>query len=256
MSDFFDDIAGLDFDVETPTRQLPRIWWFNGVDAKTVRTNGEFYTKYDGCIDPWKPSNRFSDESGYSAPGLYWAPIYYREQWFTSDGDNTTWLPHYEKGARKYAEQLGFARGISEPIVLVTKGMTDRAIYGKGGVMDEFQKTIGAFAQSSAKTTLPGWAFYVPMVAPTDKKGNPVYTETGKGSVVTLPVFHAKFEGNRDTLKTLYVGTETLQLGAQIQREYKGWAAERRGNVSSDETPPPAPARNAPQSLDETILPV
>lgn len=252
-NDFMNDIAGLEFEPEQRTTQLPRIWWFNGVDAKTVRTNGEFYTKLDGCNTPWNPSNRFPDESGYSAPLLHWAPIYYREQWFTSDGNETVWLAHYEKGARKYAEQLGFAAGISEPIILVTKGMAARAIYGKGGVMDEYQKTIGAFAQSSAKTTLPGWAFYVPMVAPTDKKGNPVYTETGKGSVVTLPVFNAKFEGNRDTLKTLYVGTETLQLGAVIQREYKGWADERRGNVAIDEPAPPA--RNAPQSLDEPILP-
>jgi hypothetical protein len=252
-NDFFDDIAGLEFETETPTRQLPKIWWFNGVDAKTVRTNGEFYTKLNGCKTPWNESNRFPDESGYSAPSLHWAPIYYREQWFTSDGQETRWLAHYEKGARKYAEQLGFAAGIDEPIILVTKGMTARAIYGKGGIFDEYQKTIGAFAMTLAKTTLPGWAFYIPMTAPTDKKGNPVYTETGKGSVVTLPVINPKFGATRDDLKTLYVGSEMLQLGAVIQKEYKGWADERRGNVAPIDEP--APGRNVPQSLDEPILP-
>jgi hypothetical protein len=257
MSDFFDDIAGLDFEQEQPTRQLPRIWWFNGVDAKTVRTNGEFYTKLDGCESPWTVSNRFTDESGYSTPSLLWAPVYSREQWYTGTKDDTIWLTHYEKGARKYSEQLGFAAGINEPIILVTKGMVSRAIYGKGGVVEQFVKTIGAYAASQAKTTLPGWAFYIPMVAPVDKKGTPVYTETGKGSVVTLPVLNPKFGPTRDDLKALYVGKDMLELGAQIQREYKGWSEERRGNVAPDaQDAPLPPPRNTPQALEEPpILP-
>ena len=234
----FDDIKGLDYKEETTGDNLPRVYYFNGVDAKTVRTNGEFYTKSDAG-EGWAVSNRFPDEDGYSTGELWFAPIAYREQWFTTDPQTkrTVWLGHYEPGSRKYSEQIGFVRGIDEPAVLVTKGMISRAIYGKGGVMETFHTTIGAFARKSGKMAFPGWALYIPIVPPMDKKGQPVYTSTGHGSTVTIPVCNPKYEPSMDTINKLYVGTERLQLGAELVIQFADWAKQRRGGHDAQPLP-------------------
>jgi len=246
----FDDIKGLDYKEETTGDNLPRIYYFNGVDAKTVRTNGEFYTKTADAGDGWSASQRFPDEEGYSTAELWFAPLAYREQWFTTDPQTkrTVWLAHYEPGSRKYSEQIGFCRGIDEPVVLVTKGMISRAIYGKGGVMESFHTSIGAFARKSAKMAFPGWALYVPIVPPTDKKGNPVYTSTGHGSTVTIPILNPKYEPSMETINKLYVGTERLQLGAELAIQFIDWAKERRGG--HDAQPLPVHMREEPAGED------
>lgn len=236
----FDDVKQLDWN-ETPSGDgLPRIWYFNGVDAKTVRTNGEFYTKFDAG-DGWKSSNRFQDEEGFSTAALFWAPVVYREQWFTVDPETkrTIWLAHYQPGARKYSEQIGFARGIDGASVLVSKGMTSRAIYGKGGIIDTFTSTVGLFARKAGKLTLPSWALYIPMVPPTDKKGNPVYTKLDQGSIVTTPVCDARYteKVTHETIDALYVGPELLALGAEMVIQYKQWAVERRGGHDAQPLP-------------------
>lgn len=228
----FDDVKQLDYVEEQGADNLPRVYYFNGVDAKTIRTNGEFYTKFDAA-DPWKPSNRFPDEEGYSSAILYWAPIVYREQWFIADQNTkrTNWLAHYEPGARKYSEQIGFTRGIDGAVVLVSKGMTSRAIYGKGGVIDTFNSTIGAFARKAGKMTLPPWALFIPIVPPVDKKGNPIYTKLDQGSIVTTPVCSTTYTDTvtHDTIEKLYVGPELLALGDVLRKQYKPWADTRRG---------------------------
>lgn len=236
----FDDVKQLDYTPEQNGDGLPRVYYFNGVDAKTVRTNGEFYTK-SPAGDGWTVSNRFPDEEGYSTAELWFAPIAYREQWFTTDAvtKRTVWLAHYEPGARKYSEQIGFIRGIDGPAVLVSKGMISRALYGKGGVFQTFAETVGAAYRKAAKSAAPGWALYVPIVPPVDKKGNPAYTSTGHGSTVTPPVCNPKYteKAGLDTINALYVGTELLQLGAEYVQQFADWAKQRRGGHDAQPLP-------------------
>lgn len=255
----FDDVKELNYQPEESGDNLPRVYYFNGVDAKTVRTNGEFYTKSEAG-EPWKPSNRFPDEEGYSVPELWFAPIAYREQWFIPDPvtKRTQWLAHYEPGARKYSEQIGFVRGIESPAVLVSKGMTSRALYGKGGVFETFAQTVGAGYRKIAKMTAPGWALYVPIIPPVDKKGNPAYTSTGHGSTTTPPVLNSKYTGTLDDINALYVGADLLALGAELIIQYKTWIDTRRGGHEAQPLPVHLreESRNEPQPYaDDEIKP-
>lgn len=233
------------FQTEVKTSLFPRMYYHNGEKSRTGSggTSGEWYTKaselsaHGAAVNghPWKPKEKFEGEHGWVANEMRLAPIMTRSQAFVVENDVTTWLKNYTAGARIYTEILCFVDGISTPMIFCLKGMTAKAIVGKGGILQSFRKDATVFSADVAMT--PPWTFYVPMCAPLDKNGKPVFTDTGYKSFVTMPVAGGSqpLNGPED-LDKLYVGDEMLATGETIAEVHAAWKNERRGNIDSADT--------------------
>lgn len=241
------NLDGFEFTPDTPERQseaYPRIWWYNG--SKQAGTNGHFYTterEFPEGIHGFEQVERYDDEVGYKAEALKIAIIRRRAQAYTEvrDGDRTTktWHDHYKPGRKIYTELLCLVEGVDEPVVWVVKGMIGQAVTKrKTGIVDVFAESVLKLAAETWKGDgeVPPWAFWMPIMAPKTDKGKPVYTDTGYGSHVTLPVL-ALPAMSREALKAIYVGRELLDIGKAHYIASAEWSKTMRTN---DETPPPA----------------
>jgi hypothetical protein len=224
-----DDIKNLGYKSEV-AQQFPRVWFHNGIKAAT--THGEWYTserELNGLTTakPWVAKEKFDGEDGYVASSFRFAPIMTRSQAFmTNDAQETIWLKHYTKGARIYTEYLCIVESITTqagayvPVVFATKGLVGKAV----------ANNIKDFRKASTKVDLnamPPWAFFIPMAAPVNDKGKPVYTDTGRGAFVTLPTLTLP-----DTfdMEAYYVGPDILAQGDEFYKANREWSKQQRGN--------------------------
>lgn len=224
--------------------QLPRIYWLNG--SKSAKTPGVFFVKLDelGAApgSPWKPSDRFDNEAAFETAVLRIAPITYRNQPFIKDDrDLKVWLDAWKPGASIYTELLCFAEGIDGPVIWVSKGLTGKALTGKGGILHTYKTGLLREGSRQAGKPLNNWAFWVP-VASQQSAGKLVYTDTGHGSTVTLPALHLP---ENPELDSFWVGADLYKRGAEVIEEMAGWSKERRGNAVA-ETPPPVESHHVP----------
>lgn len=249
-SDF--NVDGFSFTPDTPQRDeemYPRIWWYNG--SKQGGTNGHFYTterEFPEGLPTWQQVDRYEDEVGYKADALRIAVIRRRSQAYSEDRStgNTvkTWHTHYKPGLRIYTEILCLVDGIAEPVVWVVKGMLGKHVTAKnsGLLAIHAEYTVRqAIPTWKGEGTVPQWAFWCPIAAPTTDKGKPVYTDTGYGSHVTLPKLDMDVNVTRDVLKSLFVGRELLEYGLTVYQSTAEWQKTMRGNDTAP-TPPPVPS--------------
>jgi hypothetical protein len=240
MSNDF-NVDGFSFTPDTPERQgeaYPRIWWYNG--AKQAGTNGHFYTterEFPDGIPGWTQVDRYEDEVGYKADALRIAVVRRRAQAYSEDRTSgmpvKTWHPHYKPGLRIYTELLCMVEGVADPVVWVVKGMLGKHITAKnGGLLSmHYENTVKqAIPTWKGQGTVPGWAFWCPIAAPKTDKGKPVYTDTGYGSHVTLPVRDYDPHVTREVLVSLFVGRDLLEQGLRIYQDSAEWAKTLRGN--------------------------
>jgi hypothetical protein len=264
MSDFLDTMATAEIDY-TPEQQdrPPYFWWHNG--DKKSKTPGSFYTKLaelgDAPGDPWQSDDRFDGEEGYSVRALHVAVIGYKMQAFTEEGEGRMkrkiWHAKWEKGRRLYTEVLCFVEGISGPVVWACKGLTGKAITGKGaGILSQYRETLLKEAEKRARKAVPPWSFWLPITSAVDASGKTVYTDTGFGSFVTLPALDWGKRTTDELINQLFVGGDLLADGARIRKEYETWLKTPHTNEASDdgaddEEAPPPPRRNVPQPISE-----
>ena len=109
--------------------------------------------------------------------------------------------------------------------------MAGKAVSGRGGLVSKhraFVKQAGAEIEAA----LNPWAFWMHIGSEHDSKGQPTYTETGHGSVVTVPVLLEQTGEVGDRMDALFVGPEAYSAYTAIYTDYKqrGWFDERRGN--------------------------
>lgn len=249
---FADQISGATIpQVEMSTDEPPRIWWHNGV--KNAKTSGNFYTKETELLHapnpPWAQVDRFDGEVGFTTERLSIAVIGHRAQAFIRNGKDTppTWLTKWEKGAQIYTEMLCFVPGIDGPVVWAMRGLTGKAVTGKGGILGTYQAGLLRDASKVAGKALPLWTFWLPIATLRDTAGKIVYSDTGHGSTVTPPALYLP----KDALDTLYVGNDMLSEGALIREQYADWFKRRRGNEAAEETPAAPAYRNAPQQVED-----
>jgi hypothetical protein len=254
MSDF--DVSGFSFTPDQQDRsgsEYPRIWWYNG--SKQAGTNGHFFTterEFPEGIAGWSQVDRYDDEVGYSAEALKIAVIRRRAQAYSEErsGDNVTktWHSHYKPGLKIYTELLCLIEGYDEPVLWIVKGMTGQAVTKrKVGMLDVFKASVLDEAQKTWKGdgAVPPWAFWMPIMAPKTDKGKPVYTDTGYGSHVTLPVL-ALPTIQRDSLKALFVNRALLNFGLEVYHATAEWQKAQRGDT---------PTTPAATPRDESIEP-
>lgn len=268
MTNALETLSTLDIDYQTETSdQPPRIWWHNG--DKRSKTPGSFYTKLDEIgvepAAPWQSDDRFDNEDGFATNKLNVAIIGHRSQAFKQDNADSPWiwLTKWEKGARIYTEVLCIVEGIDEPVVWACKGMTGKAVTGKGdGIIDRYKTALLREAEKLSKRTLPPWSFWLPIASEVDASGKLVYADTGFGSFITRPRIHWPAGHKVDAvINMLFVGKELIERGAEIRNQYADWFKARRVN---DEAPVAAeqeaeedapPQRNVPQPLSEDDIP-
>lgn len=265
---FLDDLDDLPLDIPGAANLEPgRLAWLHGVSAGGVKTPGCFYGKDTAFTDPpaapWSTDERYSDqgELGYSAARLSLAFLGSRDQWFLpgeDKGDQPTWLPTYQDGAKKLTEYLVLVDGLADPMVLSVSGKYKAGPIAQ--ILSAYRRGALAQAMRRVKRTLPPWAFWLPIANQT-KDGKTVYLEAadadGKsyGSVVTPPALAGA---------PVAVTIEVIHLGIEVYQQYKavGWFEYKRvprGTENAvyavlEQHALPAP-KNVPQALNDDDLP-
>ncbi|MEN9936221.1 MAG: hypothetical protein RLZZ387_2800 [Chloroflexota bacterium] len=240
MSTFAERIAT----VETPVVNdaaptTPAIWWYNG--NKQAKTPGVFYVKGTALqqepAEPWAPSARFDNETGFETSALHLAPITWRQQPYrvvevVSNGTqrkDRRYLTDWEPGAQIHTEIVCLAAGIAEPVVWSFHGMTGRAVMGKSGIFNSYRHGLLRGAEKVAGKRLPLWTFWLPITTLRNAKGQITYTDTGHGSLVTLPMLDWPTAPEPELIDTLFVGEEWVAYGYEVRRQFESWRTQRRG---------------------------
>lgn len=264
----FDGLDDVQYEEESSTQGYPRIYWFNGV--KQAQTAGRFYTSErefpQGLTEPWASVSWFKDGDGYMTETLSIVPVRKRYQAYfeviEGNRKSKTWLPagKYETGARIYTEILCYMQGYDGLVILAVKGLTGKALTNKtSGIFAQFRDSVMAKAKETLQKgkKLPPFAFWVPISTQRDTKNRVVYSDTGHGSTVTLPALQLPADVTRDTAKSLYVGRDLLMTLSAWYTDHDEWRVTYRKNdvtpLQGTPAPPPPPAKNAPQSIEDDI---
>ena len=243
MSIFTERIAS----VQTPVVNdngpgVPAIWWHNG--NKQAKTPGVFYLKAATLQSepeaPWQLSERFEREAGFETPALHLALVTWRQQPYrTSEvvigGEKRKercYLAAWEPGAQIHTEIVCLAEGIAEPVIWSFHGMAGRAVMSKNGIVSEYRNGLLHTAERAAGKRLPLWTFWLPLSSLRDAKGQLIYTDTGHGSVVTLPMVNWPAHAEAELLDTFFVGEEWLASGYDIHAQFAHWRTQRRGDAA------------------------
>lgn len=270
MSTFAERIAT----VETPVVNdaaptTPAIWWYNG--NKQAKTPGIFYVKGTALqqepVEPWAPSQRFENESGFETPTLHLALITWRQQPYhvvevVSGGEkrkDRRYIAEWEPGAQIHTEIVCLAEGIAEPVVWSFHGMTGRAVMGKTGIFNTYRNGLLREAEQIAGKRLPLWTFWLPISTLVNARGQVTYTDTGHGSLVTLPMLALADTPQAELLDTLFVGEEWISYGYEVRRQFESWRTQRRGLNGSAKSNGHVNGNGSLSSdelLDEEALPI
>lgn len=240
MSTFATRIATVETPVVNDTATTtPAIWWYNG--NKPAKTPGVFYVKGASLkqepVEPWTPSGRFEHEAGFETPALHLALITWRQQPYrvvevVANGEkrkDRRYIAEWEPGAQIHTEIVCLAAGIAEPVVWSFHGMTGRAVMGKTGLFNAYRNGLLRSAEQAAGKRLPLWTFWLPIVTLRNPKGQIAYTDTGHGSLVTLPMLDWPSAPEAELLDTLFVGEEWVAYGYEVRRQFERWRSQRRG---------------------------
>lgn len=252
---------------KTASFDPPKFWWHNG-DRK-AKTPGTFYARAadypEGLGAPWAAEDRFDNEQGFAAAELKIAVLLQRSQPFREVKDDTgkttgvEWLTQWAKGDKILTELLCLVEGYEQPVVWSMKGMTAKAVVGRGGILWAYRDGLLKTACKLARRALPQWSFWLPIASKRTTDGKIAYEDTGFSSFITPPALH--FPDN--AIDTLFGGQALIDRGEDALALYPDWAEFRRlpGNtVEADavvETVPALPAarRNVPQPITDADLP-
>jgi len=232
--------------IETPvvndvTPTTPAIWWFHG--NKAAKTPGIFYIKgttlQQEPSEPWTLSQRFEHEVGYETHTLHLALITWRQQPYQLVETTTTaggvprkerrYITEWEPGAQIHTEVVCLAEGIAEPVVWSCRGMTGRSLMGKSGIFNAYRNGLLREAERLVGKRLPIWTFWLPIKTLVNTKNQVVYTDTGHGSLVTLPMLALPEASNQTLMDDLFVGEEWVSYGYEVHRQFDNWRTQRRG---------------------------
>lgn len=240
MGTFAERIAAVDTPVVNDNGPAtPTIWWHNG--NKQAKTPGLFYVKAKALeqepAEPWKPVERFEGEAGFTATTLHLALITWRQQPYhtveiVSGGEkrkDRRYISEWEPGAQIHTEIVCLAEGIAEPVIWSFHGMTGRAMMGKQGIFSNYRNGLLHAAEQAAHKRLPLWTFWLPITTRCDAKGQPTYTDTGHGSLVTLPTLALPNAPEDKLIDSLFIGEEWVSYGYTVRAQFDTWRSQRRG---------------------------
>lgn len=248
--------------VENEGVRYPTITFING-DPKMKKGGGVAYeggwfidmdkapadmTEYGWVKDSFMTRSGAEIE-GYWARQIEISVINQRRRWMV-DGQGFPWNAYEEAktagNPRGHQQFLVLVKGAEAlgPFAITLKGHAGMAFqgarqYAQTGALSVFSKTVIAAANTKTKPAKwPFRAFWLPVGAQKDAKGNPVFTEVGvapNNSTVLLPVPVGLPEkaANVD-LNKFYVGDEVLAIVNQLNTESADWVAQWENKMSSD----------------------
>jgi hypothetical protein len=225
----------------------PRIRWNNGAESKhdsVPDVPGTFYVSektLNGFVPqaPWHEVNRYENEVGYEAEELDIVFIAHKGQPFKDVRDakgkwvKREWFKVWEQGMSIQTEYLAYVEGFYDPqepqygtpALFVTKGMVGKRV---GEILTRYREDLLAEATRVANTgkkdkvKLPGWSFRLRLGPERTKKGF-VFTETGFGSKVQLPMLLMPQDITDALMDELYVGETLLQHGRIVYDSFEDW---------------------------------
>lgn len=243
-----------------------KFWWHNGV--KAAKTPGSFYARAadypEGLEEPWHSEERFDNEPGYVAAQLNIAVILQRSQPFREIKDATgkttgiEWLTQWSKGDKILTELLCLIEGYDQPVVWSMKGMTAKAVVGRGGILQTYRDGLLKTACKLARRALPQWSFWLPIASKRTADGKVAYEDTGFSSFITPPALVLP----DNAIDVLFGRQSLITRGEDALNMYPAWEQFKRlpGNIFEGETTVemvpalPAPHRNVPQMITDASL--
>ena len=172
-----------------------------------------------------------------------------RRRWMV-DGQGFPWNAYEEAKAagnpRGHQQFLVLVKGAEAlgPFAITLKGHVGMSFqgarqYAQTGALSVFSKTV--IAAANAKTKPAKWpfrAFWLPVGAQKDAKGQPVFTEVGvapNASTVILPVpVGLPEKAAQVDLNKFYIGDDLLTVVNQLHTESADWVAQWESKMSSD----------------------
>lgn len=172
-----------------------------------------------------------------------------RRRWMV-DGQGFPWNAYEDAKAagnpRGHQQFLVLVKGAEAlgPFAITLKGHVGMSFqgarqYAQTGALSVFSKTV--IAAANAKTKPAKWpfrAFWLPVGAQKDVKGQPVFTEVGvapNASTVILPVpVGLPEKAAQVDLNKYYVGDDLLTVVNQLHTESADWVAQWESKMSSD----------------------
>ena len=91
----------------------------------------------------------------------------------------------------------------------------------------------------------------MPIKTLVNTKNQVVYTDTGHGSLVTLPMLALPEASNQTLMDNLFVGEEWVKYGYEVHRQFDNWRTQRRGNGSTNGN-----GGNGEESLKDDDIPL
>lgn len=172
-----------------------------------------------------------------------------RRRWMV-DGQGFPWNQYEDAKAagnpRGHQQFLVLVKGAEAlgPFAITLKGHVGMSFqgarqYAQSGALSMFSKTV--IAAANAKTKPAKWpfrAFWLPVGAQKDSKGQPVFTEVGvapNASTVILPVpMGLPEKAAQVDLNKFYVGDDLLAIVNQLHTESADWVAQWESKMSSE----------------------
>lgn len=172
-----------------------------------------------------------------------------RRRWMV-DGQGFPWNQYEDAKAagnpRGHQQFLVLVKGAEAlgPFAITLKGHVGMSFqgarqYAQSGALSVFSKTV--IAAANAKTKPAKWpfrAFWLPVGAQKDAKGQPVFTEVGvapNASTVILPVpMGLPEKAAQVDLNKFYVGDDLLAIVNQLHTESTDWVAQWESKMSSE----------------------
>jgi hypothetical protein len=108
-------------------------------------------------------------------------------------------------------------------------GTTGRAVMGKTGILNTYRNGLLREAEQVAGKRLPLWTFWLPISTQVNAKQQVTYSDTGHGSLVTLPMLALPETPTQALMDSLFVGEEWLSYGYEVHRQFEQWRSQRRG---------------------------
>jgi len=172
-----------------------------------------------------------------------------RRRWMV-DGQGFPWNAYEDAKAagnpRGHQQFLVLVKGAEAlgPFAITLKGHVGMSFqgarqYAQTGALSVFSKTVIAAANTKTKPAKwPFRAFWLPVGAQKDAKGQPVFTEVGvapNASTVILPVpVGLPEKAAQVDLNKYYVGDDLLTVVNQLHTESADWVAQWESKMSSD----------------------
>jgi hypothetical protein len=258
-SNVFDPTAieGIDPSMVTETGPMyPIVQWHTG-DQKMKKAGGMdylggFFIKADAIDDAlmqaagwektaWTHADG-KEEAGWWKRQIAIAIVTTRKRWevYADGGGRPLVFPWKSYDKAKAAGKAGgrtqtlvIVRGLEDagPVVLTMRGMTALAFEGNNrdnlGCIGKFQQTVITAANSATAASRKKWplfAFWLPVGADRDEKGEPTFTKVGQGSntrniVVPIPLGLPSKPGDVGNLGAYYVGNDLLEVAKTIYVE-------------------------------------